>query len=113
MNTSIRQTAQTPELIIKSTSEKLPLDSELSHGTVDLPDVPLVTIQPTRAWSAIHLRDYWQYRELLYFLTWRDIKVRYKQTALGLSWVIMQPLLSTIIFAFLLGKLARVPSGGL
>src|SRR5207253_5156048 len=104
MNTSIRQAPPVPESITRSMSNPLQLDSGLSRAAADLPDAPLVTIQPTRAWSAMHLRDYWQYRELLYFLTWRDIKVRYKQTALGLGCVIMQPLLSTIIFAFLLGK---------
>ncbi|HEX8161024.1 MAG TPA: ABC transporter permease [Pyrinomonadaceae bacterium] len=77
-----------------------------------LPDAPLVTIQPTRSWMALNLRDLWAYRELLYFMAWRDIKVRYKQTALGVAWVVMQPLLTTAIFTLFLGKLARVPSDG-
>lgn len=59
----------------------------------------------------ISLRDIWTYRELLYFLIWRDLKIRYKQTVLGAAWVIMQPLMMTIIFTIFLGKLARVPSG--
>ena len=77
-----------------------------------LPDAPLVTIQPSRSWIALNLRDLWAYRELLYFMAWRDIKVRYKQTALGVMWVVMQPLLTTAIFTLFLGKLARVPSDG-
>jgi lipopolysaccharide transport system permease protein len=74
---------------------------------------PVVVIEPTKSWVAIDLRDLWAYRELLYFLTWRDVKVRYKQTALGIVWVVLQPLLSTLIFTVFLGKLARVPSDGI
>src|SRR5215212_1444528 len=77
-----------------------------------LPDEPLTTIEPSKSWSALNLRDLWNYRELLYFLIWRDVKVRYKQTALGVTWVVMQPLLSTLIFTVFLGQLARVPSDG-
>jgi lipopolysaccharide transport system permease protein len=75
-----------------------------------LPENPLVTIEPSKAWVAVNLRDLWACRELLYFLIWRDLKVRYKQTALGVIWVVMQPLLTTIIFTVFLGRLARVPS---
>ncbi|PYS82367.1 MAG: phosphate ABC transporter permease [Acidobacteria bacterium] len=77
-----------------------------------LPDEPLVTIQPGKSWGALNLRDIWHYRELLYFLTWRDIKVRYKQATLGVAWIVMQPLLSTLVFTIFLGVLARVPSDG-
>ena len=59
------------------------------------------------------VRDLWTYRELLYFLIWRDLKVRYQQTLLGVGWVVMQPLLTTLIFTIFLGVLARVPTGGL
>lgn len=72
-----------------------------------------VIIQPTRGWMSVNLREIWRYRELLYFLALRDVKVRYKQTILGVLWVVMQPLLSTLIFTFVLGMLARVPSEGL
>jgi lipopolysaccharide transport system permease protein len=75
-----------------------------------LPDEPLVTIQPGKSWAGLDLRELWAYRELLYFLMWRDVKVRYKQAALGLAWVVMQPLLTTLIFTVFLGMLARVPS---
>ncbi len=75
-----------------------------------LPDEPLVTIQPGKSWAALDLRELWAYRELLYFLVLRDVKVRYKQAALGLAWVVMQPLLTTLILTVFLGMLARVPS---
>src|SRR5260370_41324447 len=78
-----------------------------------LPDDPLVTIQPTRSWLPLNFADLWRYRELLYFLTLREIKVRYKQTFLGIAWVVMQPLLMTLIFSVFLRILARVPTGGL
>jgi lipopolysaccharide transport system permease protein len=78
----------------------------------DPPDEPLVIIQPTKSWSAVNLRDVWDHRELLYFLMWRDIKVRYKQTLLGVAWVVLQPLLVTLVFTVFLGFLVRVPSEG-
>jgi lipopolysaccharide transport system permease protein len=78
-----------------------------------LPDEPLVIIQSSKSWTALNLRALWSYRELLYFLTWRDIKVRYKQTALGMAWVVMQPLLTTAVFTLFLGRLAGVPSDGI
>ena len=76
-------------------------------------DKPLVIIQPSRSWSAFDARELWSHRELLYFLTLRDLKVRYKQTLLGAVWVILQPLLMTLIFTVFLGMLIRVPSAGL
>jgi lipopolysaccharide transport system permease protein len=85
----------------------------LSVTDIKLPDKPLVTIQPGRSWSAFDARELWAHRELLYFLTLRDLKVRYKQTLLGAVWVILQPLLMTLIFTVFLGMLARVrpPTG--
>jgi lipopolysaccharide transport system permease protein len=77
-----------------------------------LPEQPLVVIQPGRNFGSAWVREVWAYRELLFFLAWRDVKVRYKQTALGVLWVVMQPLLMTLIFTIFLGKLARVPSDG-
>lgn len=70
-----------------------------------------VVIEPTRGWLNLQLRALWQYRELLYFLVWRDVKVRYKQTALGVMWIILQPILSTVIFTVLFGVLLQVPHG--
>lgn len=82
-------------------------------ATVHLPDEPLVTIQPSKSWNSLNLRDLWLYRELFYFLTWRDLKVRYKQTVLGILWVVLQPLMVTLIFTVFLGILVRVPSDGI
>ena len=78
-----------------------------------LPDEPLVVIKPSGSWVNLGLRDLWAYRELLYFLIWRDVKVRYKQAVLGILWVVLQPLLTTLILTIFLGKFARVPSDGL
>ena len=78
-----------------------------------LPDKPLVSIRPSKRWAALDLKSIWAYRELLYFLTWRDVKVRYKQTVLGALWAIIQPLFTMIIFTLFFGKLAGVPSDGI
>lgn len=75
------------------------------------PDVPVTVIQPTRGLSFVDLHALWHYRELLYFLVWRDVKVRYKQTLLGVLWVILQPLASMTIFTILFGVLLKAPSG--
>src|SRR6266480_1407555 len=85
-----------------------PLDQHSSSDS--LPDEPVVTIEPNKGWSLVELRDLWAYRELLYFLTWRDVKVRYKQTELGVAWAIIQPLLTMLIFTIFFGRLAGVPS---
>lgn len=70
-------------------------------------------IDPPSAWPAIGLGELWEYRELLYFLTWRDIKVRYKQTVLGAAWAVIQPLFMMLVFSLFFGKLAGVPSDGI
>ncbi|MBE9475314.1 MAG: ABC transporter permease [Chloroflexi bacterium] len=70
-----------------------------------------VVIEPSKGWYSLQLRSIWQYRELLYFLVWRDLKVRYKQTALGVTWVILQPVVSMVVFTILFGYLLHVPSG--
>jgi len=72
--------------------------------------VPVTIIRPSQGWVALNLRDLWTYRELLYFLTWRDIKVRYKQTVLGAAWAIIQPFFTMVVFSLFFGKLARMPS---
>ena len=82
-----------------------------SFTTQSRPEKPLVVIDPAKSRHSLGLRELWAYRELLFFLAWRDVKVRYKQTVLGVAWVIMQPLLMTFIFTIFLGKLARVPTG--
>ena len=78
-----------------------------------LPSEPLVVIQPGKKWSVLSFKDLWAYRELLFFLTWRDVKVRYKQTALGAAWAILQPLFMMIIFTIFFGRLAAVESAGI
>ncbi|CAN5858354.1 ABC transporter permease [soil metagenome] len=85
----------------------------LPHQSPSPPDKPLIVIEPTKSWVALDLKDLWAYRELLYFLTWRDVKVRYKQTLLGATWAIMQPLFTMLIFTLLFGKLAGMPSDGI
>jgi len=78
-----------------------------------LPTEPVVVIQPSRKWNLLSLKDIWAYRELLFFLTWRDVKVRYKQTALGAAWAILQPLFMMLIFTIFFGRLAGVGSSGI
>jgi lipopolysaccharide transport system permease protein len=72
-----------------------------------------ITIEPRKAWAALDLRAVWTYRELLYFLIWRDVKVRYKQTVLGAGWAILQPLLTMLVFTLLFGRLAGIKSDGI
>lgn len=74
---------------------------------------PVFRIRPEPGWVALRLREVWEYRELLYFLTWRDVKVRYKQTALGAAWAVLQPLLNMAVFTVFFGRLARVGSDGM
>src|SRR4030042_6613515 len=74
--------------------------------------IPTGVIRPSRGWIPINFRDLWAYRELLYFLIWREIKVRYKQTLLGFGWAIIQPLFMMIVFTLFFGNLAKVPSEG-
>jgi lipopolysaccharide transport system permease protein len=73
----------------------------------------VLVIEPTRGWLKINFREIWAYRELLYFLVWRDIKVRYKQTALGAAWAVLQPVMTMIVFSVFFGRLAKVPSDGI
>lgn len=74
---------------------------------------PVVRIRPSGRWPALNLKDIWVYRELFFFLVWRDLKVRYRQTLLGVAWVVIQPLLTMIVFAFLFGRIVGVPSDGI
>ena len=74
--------------------------------------VPVTIIRPSKGWSAVELAPLWEYRELLYFLIWRDIKVRYKQTVLGAAWAIIQPFFTMVVFSLFFGWLAKMPSEG-
>jgi lipopolysaccharide transport system permease protein len=75
--------------------------------------LPHTRIEPSKGWISLGLRELWQYRELLFFLAWRDIKVRYKQTALGAAWAVIQPLFTMLVFTLFFGRLAKVPSDGI
>ena len=102
-----------PELAYDSDEifEKAPPGEPACSGyAYELPDQPLISIRPSRTWVALNLRDLWAYRELLFFLTWRDVQVRYKQTVLGVAWAIIQPLATMLIFTLFFGKLAGMPS---
>lgn len=81
-------------------------------STYSAEDAPLI-IQRSEGWAALQLGDLWHYRELLFFLTWRDVKVRYKQSILGLSWVVIQPVVVMIIFSLIFGQFAHLPSNGI
>jgi lipopolysaccharide transport system permease protein len=76
-------------------------------------DSHVIVVKPSKGWTSLKLDELWEYRELLYFLTWRDIKVRYKQTVLGAAWAIIQPFFTMVVFSLFFGKLARVPSDGI
>jgi|ERR1019366_995821 lipopolysaccharide transport system permease protein len=85
-----------------------------SDTLIQVEQAPLATIivQPRKAFWDLELGSLWEYRELLYFLVWRDIKVKYKQTVLGVAWAVLQPLLATLVFSIFFGRLARIPSDG-
>src|ERR1700722_5249706 len=79
---------------------------EFNHSSV-------LWIEPIHGWTTLKLKELWEYRELLYFLVWRDIKVRYKQAPLGAAWAVIRPLLTMLIFNLFFGRLAKVPSDGI
>ena len=81
------------------------MSAQSTHATVE--------ITPGRSGISVDWKDLWAHRELLYFLVWRDLKVRYKQTALGIAWVLLQPLLMTLVFTVVLGRLVRISSNGI
>ena len=83
-------------------------EAPLSHR-----ELPVTIIEPSRGWVALQLRELWEYRELLFFLAWRDVKVRYAQTALGAAWALIQPLFQVAMFSFLFGKIGKIPSDGI
>lgn len=75
--------------------------------------VEVIRIEPSRGWVSLQLKELWAYRELLYFLIWRDVKVRYKQTALGVGWAVIQPVTTMIVFSVFFGRLGKIPSDGI
>jgi lipopolysaccharide transport system permease protein len=76
-------------------------------------DLRVIRIERSEGWVALKLHELWEYRELLYFLVWRDVKVRYKQTMLGAGWAILQPFFTMVIFSIFFGRLAKIPSDGI
>src|SRR5262252_7749196 len=82
------------------------------HSTGGAPETPVVVIRARKRLFDLDLKALWEYRELLYFFAWRDIKVRYKQTVLGIAWAFIQPLSMMVVFALIFGKFAQIPSGG-
>lgn len=98
-----------PEMV----STESPAQNPTTMGQSPVSDLPRTTIQARSGWVSVNLSDLWQYRELLFFLAWRDIKVRYKQTALGAAWAVIQPLFTMLLFTLFFGRLAKVPSDGI
>lgn len=92
-------------------NEKTP-ETEVSVAPM-MDDLPHLRIQPSKGWVSLKLKELWEYRELLFFLAWRDIKVRYKQTVLGAAWAILQPFMSMVVFTLFFGNLAKIDSDGL
>lgn len=84
-----------------------------TKGRVVRDALPFLTIRPSNGWASLGLNELWEYIELLYFLTWRDIKVRYKQTLLGAAWAIIQPFCMMVVFSLFFGHLAKAPSDGI
>ncbi len=76
-------------------------------------ELPVTILEPSRGWAPLELRVLWEYRELLYFFAWRDLKVRYKQTAIGVAWAVLQPFLTMVVFSVFFGGLAKMPSDGI
>jgi len=85
----------------------------MDESTAQVVDLPTIIIRPSKGWAPLHLKDLWEYRELLYFLVWRDVKVRYKQTVLGAAWAIIQPFFTMVVFSIFFGHLAKIPSDGI
>jgi lipopolysaccharide transport system permease protein len=82
-------------------------------ATMQAEVVPVLRIEPSKGWVSLQLHELWEYRELLYFLIWRDVKVRYKQTVLGAAWAIIQPFCTMVVFSLFFGRLANIPSDGI
>jgi lipopolysaccharide transport system permease protein len=99
-----------------STSVEIPkkVEPELSPSPAGEPATPPETfIRPKRRWQLLNVRELWQFRELIYFLTWRDVKIRYKQTVLGAAWAVLQPAMMMVVFSIFFGHIAGVPAGDL
>jgi len=89
------------------------MNSQLAIRNSQSSALTTLRIAPSKGWVSLRLHELWEYRELLYFLIWRDIKVRYKQTALGASWAIIQPVFTMLVFSLFFGHLGKIPSDGI
>jgi len=89
------------------------MNSQFAIRNSQSPALPTLRIAPSKGWVSLKLKELWEYRELLYFLVWRDIKVRYKQTALGATWAIIQPFFTMVVFSIFFGHLGKIPSDGI
>ena len=92
-------------------NENLSLESK--NQPAALAPLPVIVIQPSKGLVSLRLNELWEYRELLFFLMWRDIKIRYKQTALGAAWAILQPFMTMVVFSIFFGRLAKMPADGI
>ena len=107
------------EIVMTSTAQASITNSDMlrdhaATGDEPSPEQPFrLVIDPPKGWQWINVGELWKFRELLFFLTWRDVKVRYKQTVLGAAWAILQPAMMMVVFTIFFGRMARVPAGGL
>lgn len=100
----------TDDIAPATTSSTLEKQGAISNGQPAPEATPVIVIRPSHGWVSLRLHELWEYRELLYFLVWRDIKVRYKQTVIGAAWAIIQPFFTMVVFSLFFGQLARIPS---
>ncbi len=84
----------------------------MTETSIAQSDPDTIILRPSRGWSALNLADLWRYRELIFFLTWRDLKVRYKQTVLGVAWAVIRPVITMVIYSLIFGNLAQLDSEG-
>jgi len=88
-------------------------DLVTNQASTPLKDIPVTDITPPRGWFQTDFAELWQFRELIYFFVWRDIKIRYKETVIGAAWAVLQPLTTMLVFSVIFGRLAKISSGGL
>ncbi|HEV7682707.1 MAG TPA: ABC transporter permease, partial [Pyrinomonadaceae bacterium] len=111
MGTSTTEDPQVSDQLSTASAGAGAATVELSNfGAPPAQRTPLIVIEPPKAWQTLNLRELWAHRELLYYMIWRDVKVRYKQTALGIAWAVIQPFFTMLIFTIFFGRLAAIPS---
>jgi len=100
-------------LIDRPDPQSIAADRQSFSGNEQVRNMTVTRIEPSRGWVSLHLSELWEYYELFYILIWRDIKVRYKQTVIGVAWAIIQPFFTMVVFSIFFGKLAKMPSDGI